>query len=148
MALKSNRYRLIRNCHRQNKRHVWLDVNSHWMNPSSVKLLFATCLWWKYCHYNIVGILLRCFFVQTSRPVYIRVFKIISSVTHKPAAHTSLLHTQAWCVFILSFVKNEPITGVSWPPAPKDIPGPSHGRVFCERFCSVYVVKCLKLAVI
>ena len=68
------------------------------MKPSSEKLLFATCLWWKYCHYNIVDILLRCFFVQTSRPVYIRGFKIISSVTHKLAAYTSLLHTQAWWV--------------------------------------------------
>ena len=33
------------------------------------------------------------------------------------------------------------ILGVSWPPTPKDIPEPSHGRVFCEKFRSVYVVK-------
>ena len=31
--------------------------------------------------------------------------------------------------------------GVSWPPTLKDIPGPGHGRVFREKFCSVYVVK-------
>ena len=31
--------------------------------------------------------------------------------------------------------------GVSWPPTPKDILEPSQGRVFCEKFRSVYVVK-------
>ena len=154
MALKSNRYQLIRNCHRQNKRHVWLDVNSHWMKPSSEKLLFATCLWWKYCHYNIVDILLRCFFVQTSRPVYIRVFKIISSVTHKLAAYTSLLHTQACCTHkpdesLFSVLwKMSLLQGSAGPQPLKVIPGLSHGRVLCERLRSVYVVKCLKVAVI
>ena len=29
----------------------------------------------------------------------------------------------------------------SYSPTPEDIPEPSHGRVFCEKFCSVYVVK-------
>ena len=34
-----------------------------------------------------------------------------------------------------------------WPPTPEDILDPSHGRVFREKFRSVYVVKgCLKLA--
>ena len=33
------------------------------------------------------------------------------------------------------------ILGVSWPPTPKDIPEPGHGRVFREKFRSVYVVK-------
>ena len=44
----------------------------------------------------------------------------------------------------------EYISGVSWPSTSMDISEPSHGRVFCEKFCSVYVVKvvlkCLKLA--
>ena len=31
--------------------------------------------------------------------------------------------------------------GVSWPPTPEDIPDPSHGRVFREKFRSVNVVK-------
>ena len=31
--------------------------------------------------------------------------------------------------------------GDSWPPTPEDIPEPSHGRVFREKFRSVYVVK-------
>ena len=31
--------------------------------------------------------------------------------------------------------------GDSWPPTPEDIPDPSHGRVFREKFSSVYVVK-------
>ena len=31
--------------------------------------------------------------------------------------------------------------GYSKPPTPEDIPGPSHGRVFCEKIRSVYVVK-------
>ena len=35
----------------------------------------------------------------------------------------------------------EYISGVSWPPTPKDIPEPSHGRVFREKICSAYVVK-------
>ena len=33
------------------------------------------------------------------------------------------------------------ISGVSWPPTYKDIPEPSRGRVFREKFRSVYVVK-------
>ena len=33
------------------------------------------------------------------------------------------------------------VLGVSRPPSPKDIPEPSHGRVFREKFRSVYVVK-------
>ena len=39
------------------------------------------------------------------------------------------------------WVSLEYISGVSWPPTPEDIPDPSHGRVFREKFCSVYVVK-------
>ena len=35
----------------------------------------------------------------------------------------------------------EYILEVNWPPTPKDILEPSHGRVFREKFCSVYVVK-------
>ena len=35
------------------------------------------------------------------------------------------------------------ILGVSWPPTPKDIPEPSHGRVYREKFRSVHVVKCV-----
>ena len=31
--------------------------------------------------------------------------------------------------------------GVSGPPTPKDIPEPSHSRVYREKFRSVYVVK-------
>ena len=31
--------------------------------------------------------------------------------------------------------------GDSWHPTPEDIREPSHGRVFRDRFCSVYVVK-------
>ena len=33
------------------------------------------------------------------------------------------------------------LRGDSWPPTPEDIPEPSHGRVFREKFRSVYVVK-------
>ena len=39
------------------------------------------------------------------------------------------------------WVSLEYISGVSWPPTPEDIPDPSHGRVFREKFRSVYVVK-------
>ena len=46
---------------------------------------------------------------------------------------------------ILSFVKPwvslEYIEGVSWPPTSQDILERSHGRVFHEKFRSVYVVK-------
>ena len=38
-------------------------------------------------------------------------------------------------------VSLEYISGVSWPPTPEYIPDPSHGRVFCEKFRSVYVMK-------
>ena len=40
-----------------------------------------------------------------------------------------------------AWVSLEYISGISWPPTPKDIPEPSHGRVFREKFRSVYVVK-------
>ena len=33
--------------------------------------------------------------------------------------------------------------GVSWPPIPKDILEPSHGRAFRGKFRSVYVIKCV-----
>ena len=33
------------------------------------------------------------------------------------------------------------LQGDSWPPTPEDIPEPSYGRVFREKFRSVYVVK-------
>ena len=33
------------------------------------------------------------------------------------------------------------LQGDSWHPTPEDIPEPSHGRVFCEKFRSAYVVK-------
>ena len=39
------------------------------------------------------------------------------------------------------WVSFEYILGVSWPPTPKDIPEPSHGRVFREKFRSAYVSK-------
>ena len=35
----------------------------------------------------------------------------------------------------------EYISGVSWPPTHEDILEPSHGRVVCEKFRSVYVVQ-------
>ena len=35
----------------------------------------------------------------------------------------------------------EYISRVSWPPTPKDIMEPSHGRVLREKFRSVYVAK-------
>ena len=37
------------------------------------------------------------------------------------------------------------VRSISWPPTPKDIPEPSHGRVFCEKFRSVYEVKDVSL---
>ena len=35
----------------------------------------------------------------------------------------------------------EYVSGVSWPPTPKDFQEPSHDRVFREKFPSVYAVK-------
>ena len=46
----------------------------------------------------------------------------------------------------LSFVKwvsLDYISGVSWPPIPKDILELNHGRVFRGKFRSVYVMKCV-----
>ena len=54
--------------------------------------------------------------------------------------------TEYYCRQIYQSALVEPrareyISRVSWPPTTKDIPQPSHGRVFCEKFCSVFVVK-------
>ena len=39
--------------------------------------------------------------------------------------------------FVYPWVSLEYVWGVSWPLTPKDIPEPSHGRVFREKYRSV-----------
>ena len=53
------------------------------------------------------------------------------------------IHAYFWSDldFFVKWASLEYISGGSWPPTPKDISEPSHGRVFCERFHFVYVVK-------
>ena len=56
-------------------------------------------------------------------------------------AMTMVFHVWLWASTWEPWVSLEYIPGVSWGSTPEDIPDPSHGRVFCEKFRTVYVVK-------
>ena len=53
------------------------------------------------------------------------------------------IHAYFWSDldFFVKWVSLEYISRVSWPPTPKDISEPRHGRDSCEKFNSVHVVK-------
>ena len=76
------------------------------------------------------------------------------TLTMSHAAPSHSLVNRYFCYaaeFLLSSVKFasfEYILEVSWPPTPKEMLELGHGRVFCEKFRSFYVVKLAHISVI
>ena len=72
-----------------------------------------------------------------------RVFKPTDAeLNHRYVAQWLWSSTNDFCLPLKEpWVYLEYISVCSWPPTPDYIPDPSHGRIFREKFCSVYMVK-------
>ena len=82
--------------------------------------------WWVKLYYNIFNNLVNATFLDK-----IHIYYYEYETTSSPSQVYNLKPQKGSL--------SQYISGVSWPSTPKTIP--SHGTVFCEKICSIYVVK-------